>query len=448
VKKTLVTLLALVFVLGIAGTALAAPANPFVDVPAKHWAYGAVAQLAKAGIVDGYGDGTFRGDRAMTRYEMAQVVAKAMAKSDKADAQQKALIDKLAVEFAAELNNLGVRVAKLEANASSIKFSGDARIRYFENVGVNEAGTTTRQQRFQERLRIYMDGKLADNVTFAGRLSAQNGSEENTGTVTTNVATTVDYAKFTFKEALMGADFSIGRDSLLLGYGLLSNGTGQYDSFKFAGGGNEVKFWVAYGDIASYLGNVNTATATANPAAIAPTNAVNVTTANLTWTPSKTFNMVGAMYWSNSNMSNANAPYPFKVYSFGAKWNFATDFWLTSEYAKNTADGTYKPSQRNAFYAQIGYKGANKAVQGSWGMFLNYKKYGASANDWRNTSIPVFENVNDGFLWTNGNKGWGVGVNYALAKNVIGTITYEDLKSYDGTLQRPKFTYAQMCFWF
>ena len=67
----------------------------------------------KAGIVEGYGDGTYRGDRLTTRYEMAEVVAKAMARSDKADASLKALIDKLAVEFASELNTLGVRVAKL-----------------------------------------------------------------------------------------------------------------------------------------------------------------------------------------------------------------------------------------------------------------------------------------------------------------------------------------------
>jgi len=95
-KKTLVTLLALVFVLSVAGAAFAAPANPFVDVPAKHWAYGAVAKLAKAGIIDGYGDGTFRGDKLMSRYEFAQATAKAMAKSDKADAELKALVDKLA----------------------------------------------------------------------------------------------------------------------------------------------------------------------------------------------------------------------------------------------------------------------------------------------------------------------------------------------------------------
>ena len=113
-KKMLVIILGLVLALGISGTALAASANPFADVPAKHWSYDSINKLANAGIVDGYGDGTFRGDRTMTRYEMAQVVAKAMARSDKADAEMKALIDKLAVEFAAELNNLGVRVAKLE----------------------------------------------------------------------------------------------------------------------------------------------------------------------------------------------------------------------------------------------------------------------------------------------------------------------------------------------
>ncbi len=66
----------------------------------------------------------------MTRYEMAQVVAKAMARSGKADAETKALIDKLAVEFAAELNHLGVRVAKLEANQPNLKFNGVLAIRY------------------------------------------------------------------------------------------------------------------------------------------------------------------------------------------------------------------------------------------------------------------------------------------------------------------------------
>ncbi|MBP2665013.1 MAG: S-layer protein, partial [Firmicutes bacterium] len=110
-KKSLVVMLTLIFILGIAGTALAA--NPFSDVPAGHWAYSAVNKLATAGIVDGMGDGTFKGDKTLTRYEMATFVARAMAKEDKATAEQKALINKLAQEFAGELQGLGVRVQRL-----------------------------------------------------------------------------------------------------------------------------------------------------------------------------------------------------------------------------------------------------------------------------------------------------------------------------------------------
>ena len=124
-KKQFVT--ALVLALGISGTALAA--NPFSDVPAGHWAYAAVAKLAAAGIVDGYPDGTYKGDRTMTRYEMAQIVAKALAKGAiGAD-------DKLVGEFADELDNLGVRVAKLEKNADHVRVTGEVQMSYASNKG-------------------------------------------------------------------------------------------------------------------------------------------------------------------------------------------------------------------------------------------------------------------------------------------------------------------------
>ena len=65
-KKTLVSALTTALVVGAASTTFAA-ANPFSDVPRDHWAYDAVAQLAADGVVEGYGDGTFRGDRNITR---------------------------------------------------------------------------------------------------------------------------------------------------------------------------------------------------------------------------------------------------------------------------------------------------------------------------------------------------------------------------------------------
>ena len=111
-KKTLVSAITTALVVGAASTTFAA-ANPFSDVPRDSWAYDAVTKLAKEGVINGYGDGTFRGDTNITRYEMAQMVAKAMAK-DGVSAADKATIDKLAAEFADELNNLGVRVDNLE----------------------------------------------------------------------------------------------------------------------------------------------------------------------------------------------------------------------------------------------------------------------------------------------------------------------------------------------
>ena len=79
----------------------AAAANPFSDVPTDHWAYDAIAKLAADGIVDGYGDTTFKGSHAITRYEMAQMIARAMAKKN-VNASDKATIDKLSAEFADE----------------------------------------------------------------------------------------------------------------------------------------------------------------------------------------------------------------------------------------------------------------------------------------------------------------------------------------------------------
>jgi hypothetical protein len=68
--------LCVAFVVGIAATALA---QPFADTPTNHWAYEALAQLAAKGLIQGYPDGTFKGDRT-TRYEMAMVVARLLAR--------------------------------------------------------------------------------------------------------------------------------------------------------------------------------------------------------------------------------------------------------------------------------------------------------------------------------------------------------------------------------
>ena len=161
-KKSLV--FAMAMALGVTATAFAA--NPFSDVPAGHWAYAAVAKLAAAGIVDGYPDGTYKGDRTMTRYEMAQIVAKALAKGAiGAD-------DKLVGEFADELDNLGVRVARLEKNADNVKITGSVKLRNVANDGgqfKNGADGDTNYLRTD----IFFTGEVNDNWHYVAMLRNQ-----------------------------------------------------------------------------------------------------------------------------------------------------------------------------------------------------------------------------------------------------------------------------------
>ena len=126
-KKSVVAALAAAVVVGATSTTFAA-ANPFSDVPAGHWAYNSVAKLAAAGVIEGYGDGTYRGDRNITRYEMAQMIAKAMAKNPQG--VTKAELDRLAAEFRDELDALGVRVANLEKYADKLQMFGKIEYTY------------------------------------------------------------------------------------------------------------------------------------------------------------------------------------------------------------------------------------------------------------------------------------------------------------------------------
>ena len=160
-KKTLVSALTTAIVVGAASTTFAA-ANPFSDVPADHWAYDAVAQLAKDGVVEGYGDGTYRGDQQITRYEMAQMVARAMAKTD-VSAADKAMIDKLAAEFADELNNLGDRVAALEKKVDKVKWYGE--MRYYYKSARDKRNSAQKNNDQYMNLRLYADATVNEHWT-------------------------------------------------------------------------------------------------------------------------------------------------------------------------------------------------------------------------------------------------------------------------------------------
>ena len=154
-----------------AGVSVSA-ANPFSDVNPSDWAYQAVEDLSAEGIVEGYPDGTFGGQKNITRYEMAQIIARLMAKEDQYNAEQRATIDKLAAEYADELDSLGVRVSNLEKKVGNISWSGDARMQYQDHGDSGEDS-------WGARARINVSGQVNDKVTVEGRLVAESDLKGN-----------------------------------------------------------------------------------------------------------------------------------------------------------------------------------------------------------------------------------------------------------------------------
>ena len=155
-------ILALAAVAALTAGVSAYAANPFSDVTADDWAYQAVSDLSAQGVVEGYPDGTFKGERNMTRYELAQIVARLMAKEDQLNAEQQATLDKLAGEYADELANLGVRVSNLEKKVGNISWAGDAKMMYTNNA----AGTDT----YKGRIRLNVKGQVNDSTFVKGRI--------------------------------------------------------------------------------------------------------------------------------------------------------------------------------------------------------------------------------------------------------------------------------------
>ena len=413
-KKTLTAALTTALVVGAASTTFAA-ANPFSDVPADHWAYDAVAQLADDGIIEGYGDGTYRGQNEITRYEMAQMVAKAMAKEDQANAQQKAMIDKLAAEFSEELNNLGVRVSNLESRIDNVKWEGELRYTYSYKGG---KGVDNGPEKKSEILfRLDPTATVNDHWKVKARLDAKwdpstdTGAKNDEGKADASVKLQRAYAAghygitdinaglipyfseqgVVLDDELSGASVVIGADQKLTGTlvgGRESlDGTGVEDLDK---------------------------------------GHANIFGANLTWKATDSFTLAGEYYHMRAH-GDYNTPSGERnaqnIWGIGATYTVDKNFHANAGYWKNTDfddtnyahSAAHKGAADHAWNVELGYKGAEPENMHSFGLYAAYRYLGQGAS-----IAPTF----DGVDW--GEKGWEVGGNYTFAKNVVGTLLYAD----------------------
>lgn len=154
-------------------------ANPFADVDTSSWAYQAVSQLSDQGVVDGYPDGTFKGDKNVSRYELAQIIARLMAKEDSLNDSQKAMVQKLSAEYADDLQNLGVRVKELEKKTGNLSTITELRVQDVPRYDNVYKDSKSSHDELSLRVRINTMANVNDRSTVYSQLEttmSMNGS--------------------------------------------------------------------------------------------------------------------------------------------------------------------------------------------------------------------------------------------------------------------------------
>ena len=154
-------------------------ANPFADVDTSSWAYQAVSQLSDQGVVDGYPDGTFKGDKNVSRYELAQIIARLMAKEGSLNDSQKAAVRKLSAEYAGELQSLGVRVTELEKKTGNLSNITELRVQDIPRYDNVYKDNKSSHDELSLRVRINTMANVNDRSTVYSQLEttmSMNGS--------------------------------------------------------------------------------------------------------------------------------------------------------------------------------------------------------------------------------------------------------------------------------
>ena len=407
-KKSLV--LAMAMALGVTASAYAA--NPFSDVPAGHWAYDSVNKLAAAGIVDGYGNGTFGGDRLMTRYEMAQIVAKAMAKG--------ANVDRLAAEFADELDSLGVRVAALEKKSDNVKITGEARFRYADSKG---KGNVADSYVGDLRSRIWITGQVNDDWSYTGMIqNIQVFAGDYTGDEKT------DFQRAYVQGKLGGMAVTAGRYNAFFADGNIYDNRADGVELSY---GDKVKLSLAAGKATDEITKLYVLKGTtggnyAGGALSADFGAVNAT----------------AGYYNFKDILQKDSGIDNAIWFVGAGTSFG-DFGLNAMYLKG--DASYQGHDLDGldddgYTVGLTWKGAEAAKAGSYGLFANYYDLGGQTYIAHTTDADTFDG--EGF------KGYGVGANYTVAKNMVFTAAYYDTKSKLNSSDKDKIIWTDLTFTF
>jgi hypothetical protein len=372
--------------------------------------------LANEGVIEGYGDGTYRGNRNITRYEMAQMIARALAKTPKTtiSSTSRAELDKLAAEFRDELDNLGVRVDELEKHSDFVKWAGKIEYTYNHHK-VRDGAYSAKGMDHGGVFRLEPKAEVNDHWTAVARFDASyNGRNDTTADAKLKrVYAQGDYEKFGVKLGRFGfcpsIEDGIAVDTVISG-AELSFGS-KWQAILTAGRIG------ADSDEAHFDGIYNDHT--------------DVIAANIRYNPGDTGLYGGASYYyakdkdfeAYSKKADENKAGIWAV-GLGYKFNDMLD--LHGSYGRNSkAD-----FQKDAWAVDLRYGNyGDYSEKGDWAIWAGYAKFGYGAGIATSQGDDI----------RTGEKGWHIGAAYAPFKNVGILARYADAKVLDTNVKDKHF---------
>lgn len=423
-KRT--ALLALAFA-ALSATAFAADgADSFSDVPKDHWSYEALDYLAKNGVIEGYTDGTFQGNRTMSRYEMAAITARAMQASN-LDIGARSVLEKLEKEYGSELAALR---AQVEQNTEDIRKNREAIERFkvhgFVRTQYDYDKNTDADTLDRSANRFYMDLRLDMKVNDIWTVKAQsetnrhynNGHLRGENAMNENAQQTWSGHDGNFQRIWVEAQqdgrwLNLGRAWRGLGFQNVLFGN-ESDGFQF---GIPIKgtnltasgFWMA----STGAGNKESLYGVGLWGAVGHNFDINVAYARSSLGKNESYtsglidhyevnpmtNIVFPVYRNNDRTNKRSYGYVVS-----AATNVAKNVRVIGDYVQTDAD-----EQNKSVALRLNYKGTKLDDVGSFGVYARYVRYGkngwlAGDDEWGST-------------W-NGTKGWIVGFKYVPWKNV------------------------------
>ena len=423
-KRT--ALLALAFA-ALSATAFAADgADSFSDVPKDHWSYEALDYLAKNGVIEGYTDGTFQGNRTMSRYEMAAITARAMQASN-LDIGARSVLEKLEKEYGSELATLR---AQVERNTEDIRKNREAIERFkvhgFVRTQYDYDKNTDADTLDRNANRFYMDLRLDMKVNDIWTVKAQsetnrhynNGHLRGENAMNENAQQTWSGHDGNFQRIWVEAQqdgrwLNLGRAWRGLGFQNVLFGN-ESDGFQF---GIPIKgtnltasgFWMA----STGAGNKESLYGVGLWGAVGHNFDINVAYARSSLGKNESYtsglidhyeadpvtHRVFPVYRDNDRTNPRSYGYVVS-----AATNVAKNVRVIGDYVQTDAD-----EQNKSVALRLNYKGTKLDDVGSFGVYARYVRYGA--NGW------LAGDDEWGSTW-NGTKGWIVGFKYVPWKNV------------------------------